>query len=227
MEVLRLDESRLGETTSPEREHQLLSDGRSRGFSPKRAYSRLSESVTLTPTNENVHKLNDKIINHFLGEDHNLLSFDEVEGDTNNLYQHEYLNSITPGGLPPHVLRVGKGLPLMLLRNIDPKVGLCNWTKLLCHGTYINMLDVEILSGQHDGHRAFLPRIKLKTSDNMRLPFQFLVRLSFALTINKAQGQTIPNVGIYLPKHVFGHGQLYVALSRGVSKSTTQILIKE
>jgi len=24
----------------------------------------------------------------------------------------------------------------------------------------------------------------------------------------------IPNVGIYLPRHVFGHGQLYAALSR-------------
>ncbi|KAF1883265.1 hypothetical protein Lal_00030370 [Lupinus albus] len=58
-------------------------------------------------------------------------------------------------------------------------------------------------------------------------PMQFPVRLSFALTINKAQGQTIPNVGIYLPNHVFGHGQLYVALSRGVSKATTKILIKE
>ena len=53
------------------------------------------------------------------------------------------------------------------------------------------------------------------------------MKLSFALIINKSQGQTIPNVGIYLPKHVFSHGQLYVALSRGVSQSTTKILIKE
>jgi ATP-dependent DNA helicase PIF1 len=30
--------------------------------------------------------------------------------------------------------------------------------------------------------------------------------LSFAMTINKAQGQTIPNVGIYLPELVFSHG---------------------
>jgi ATP-dependent DNA helicase PIF1 len=46
------------------------------------------------------------------------------------------------------------------------------------------------------------------------------------MTINKAQGQTIPNVGIYLLEPVFSHGQLYVALSTGVSKQTTRILAK-
>ncbi|KAM2105737.1 hypothetical protein ACFX1R_016212 [Malus domestica] len=56
---------------------------------------------------------------------------------------------------------------------------------------------------------------------------QFTVKLSFAPTINKSQGQTIPNVGIYLPDHVFSHGQLYMALSRGVSASTIKVLVKK
>ncbi|KAL4576399.1 hypothetical protein LXL04_012492 [Taraxacum kok-saghyz] len=55
---------------------------------------------------------------------------------------------------------------------------------------------------------------------------QFLVRLCFAMTINKAQGQTIPNVGVYLPEPVFSHGQLYVALSRGISRGNTKVLVK-
>ena len=46
------------------------------------------------------------------------------------------------------------------------------------------------------------------------------------MTINKAQGQTVPNVGVFLPEPVFSHGQLYVALSRGVSRQTTKMLIK-
>jgi len=71
----------------------------------------------------------------------------------------------------------------------------------------------------------------LSPSEDISLPFkfkrkQFPIRLSFGMTINKAQGQTIPNVGIYLPEPVFSHGQLYVALSRGVSRSTTWMLAK-
>jgi hypothetical protein len=94
------------------------------------------------------------------------------------------------------------------------------------------LIDAEILTGQFAGTRVFLPRIPLKSAENAGLPFQltrkqFLVKLSFSLTINKSQGQTIPHVGVYLPDHVFSHGQLYVALSRGVSKSTTKILVKK
>jgi ATP-dependent DNA helicase PIF1 len=35
---------------------------------------------------------------------------------------------------------------------------------------------------------------------------QFPVRPTFAMTINKAQGQTLKMVGIFLPKPVFTHG---------------------
>ena len=94
-----------------------------------------------------------------------------------------------------------------------------------------NAIDCEIVNGQHAGNRVFIPRIPLSPSEDISLPFkfkrkQFPIRLSFGMTINKAQGQTIPNVGIYLPEPIFSHEQLYVALSRGVSHSTTWMLAK-
>ena len=121
----------------------------------------------------------------------------------------------------------------MLLQNIDLRYhDLCNGTRLLCRYLFKNMLDVEILTGSNVGKRAFLPIIKLKTNASSGFSFvlsrkQFLVRLSFAITVNKSQGQTISNVEIYLPRHVFSHGQLYVVLSREVSQNSTKVLIKE
>jgi ATP-dependent DNA helicase PIF1 len=53
---------------------------------------------------------------------------------------------------------------------------------------------------------------------------QFPIRLSFAMTVNKSQGQIIPNVGVYLLAPVFSHGQLYVAISRATARTNIKIL---
>ena len=44
------------------------------------------------------------------------------------------------------------------------------------------------------------------------------------MTANKAQGQTLSRVGIYLATDFFSHGQLYVALSRCGDPSSIKIL---
>ena len=103
-----------------------------------------------------------------------------------------------------------------------------NGTQLVVRAFEDNAIHAEIVNGQHHGKRVFIPRIPLSPSEDISLPFkfkrkQFPIRLSFAMTINKAQGQTIPIVGIYLPEPVFAHGQLYVALSRGMSRQTRSI----
>ncbi|XP_061993673.1 uncharacterized protein LOC133711585 [Rosa rugosa] len=141
------------------------------------------ERAIITPKNDDVDVLNEIVWLQRCCKNVN------IEDDTRNMYQQEFLNSISPSGMPPHQLTIKKGAPIMLLRNIDPKMGLCNGTRLTCRGSEL--------------------------------------KLSFTLTINKSQGQTIPNVGIYLPDHVFSHGQLYVALSRGVSEATTKVLVKK
>ena len=74
-----------------------------------------------------------------------------------------------------------------------------------------------------------LPRIKLSTTEG-ELPFilsrkQFPIRLCFAMTINKAQGQSLDMVGIDLRVPVFTHGQLYVALSRAINVNQIAVLL--
>ena len=45
------------------------------------------------------------------------------------------------------------------------------------------------------------------------------------MSTNKAQGQTLQFVGIYLPDHVFTHGQLYVAFSRVTDPSALAVCL--
>nr|GEX51395.1 hypothetical protein [Tanacetum cinerariifolium] len=126
-------------------------------------------------------------------------SFDEAEDDTHNNYPLEFLNSLNVSGLPLHHLRLKIGCPIILLRILDLANGLCNGTRLICKRFDPNVINAKIIVGQHTGIRVLLPRIPLAPSED--------------------------NI-IYLLESVFSHGQLYVALSRGISHTTTKVLVK-
>ncbi|KAF6161496.1 hypothetical protein GIB67_009375 [Kingdonia uniflora] len=53
---------------------------------------------------------------------------------------------------------------------------------------------------------------------------QFPIRMTFAMTINKFQGQSIKYVGIDMTIAVFSHGHLYVTLSRCTSANIINVL---
>lgn len=85
-------------------------------------------------------------------------------------------------------------------------------------GLHENFIVCEIISPNHKGDIVFLTRLDITPSEST-LPFkmkrrQFPIIPAFCITINKSQGQTFEIVGIILSEPVFGHGQLYVALSR-------------
>ena len=86
----------------------------------------------LAPTNKQVDQLNNLITDMFPGKPAVLSSSDEViNPDDFQRYNVEYLNTLSTSGLPNHRLFIKPGMPLMLMRNLNPKMGLCNGTRLI------------------------------------------------------------------------------------------------
>lgn len=194
----------------------------------------ISKRVIVAPTNARTLEMNNKIIERLPGSTVTYSSADSIElEDPNDAmnYPVEFLNSQTPSGVPPHKLNLKEGTVVMLLRNLNPKKGLCNGTRLMITRLGRNCISARIISEFNNGEKVLIPRIDIKPSDTT-LPFvlkrrQFPIIPAYAMTINKSQGQTFDHVEIDLPTPVFTHGQLYVALSRSRNPANIKVRVEE
>jgi PIF1-like helicase/Helicase len=183
-----------------------------------------AERSILSARNDDVDSFNAKVLADFPGEARTYHSADSIkedsEGDT-LMYSVEYLNGINASGLPLSKLILKVGCPIMIMRNLNPSEGVCNGTRAIVTRMTNPVLEVRTLGGDHAGNQVFIPRMDIYPSDT-QLPFQlcrrqFPVRLAFAMTINKSQGQSLKYVGLDMRSSVFTHGQFYVAVSRATS----------
>jgi ATP-dependent DNA helicase PIF1 len=186
----------------------------------------LCERAILAPRNDSVEKINLELLKQLPGTAQLFCSIDTVLNQDQAVdFPVEFLNSLQPPGLPAHNLVLKKGAPIMLLRNLDPP-RLCNGTRLIVKSMQPHVLEATIITGNHKGEDVLLPRIPIIPTDLIfefkRL--QFPVKLSFAMSINKAQGQSLKVVGLNLLTPCFSHGQLYVGCSRVGSAQDLYVL---
>ena len=185
-----------------------------------------AERTILTSRNDDMDDINEEMLSAFPGVMKEFLSADLVKGNNEDgqgelLYPVEYLNSIICSGLPLHKLQLKVGCPVMILRNLNPGEGVCNGSRAIVTRMSNRVLEVRLLTGDHAGKTTFIPRISIIPSST-QVPFefcrrQFPVKVCFAMSINKSQGQSVKHVGLDLRNAVFTHGQLYVAISRVTS----------
>ena len=106
------------------------------------------------------------------------------------LYPTEYLNTLWFAGLPPHILTLKIGAPIMLLRNLNLVGGLCNGTRMIVTQVLTKIIEARIVTGTRMSQKVFIPRILLIEKDE-RISFvfkrkQFPIKLCHAMTINKS-----------------------------------------
>ena len=199
------------------------------GDASNRETNSLIHEAVLTPKNDDANALNSIAIDRLPGTSETYESSDKMVNDDSAVhYPEEFLNSLQPQGMPPSSLTLKVGAVIMLLRNMNQNLGLTNGTRLIVRGLHKYVIHARVVTGTHAGTDVTIPRLPLKPSDPL-LPiefkrFQFPIRLAFAMTINKSQGQTFQKVGLYLPRPIFSHGQLYVAMSRVGDPSGLTIL---
>ncbi|KAL8143854.1 hypothetical protein V2J09_016886 [Rumex salicifolius] len=209
----------------------------------------LQERAILTPLNQDADEINDYMFEQLIGEVKRYKSSEEVYmastdvANQQQMYPTEFLNTLDfldlkPSSkhitrptllicfpiftrFPPHKLRLKRGLPIMLLRNVNPTQGLCNGTRLIIAHLGDWVVEVEIITGACIGNRVLISRINL-SSKQTKWPF-VIKRRQFP--INKSQRQPLRVVGLHLPELVFCHGHLYVALSRVTSPLGLKIML--
>ena len=192
-----------------------------------------SQRVILAARNVDVDAINNSILQMLLGESKIYSSADNAFNDAgapNDAIPNEYLSTIAVSGMPLHDTELKINCPIILLRNLNSYEGLCNGTRMVVTAMAERVIEARILTGTHAGKKAFIPRISLDSSISAGLGFilcrrQYPIRLGFGITINKAQGQSLDQVGVYLNDPVFAHGQLYVALSRCTDFHNLKVLL--
>jgi hypothetical protein len=190
----------------------------------------LEGRTILAPTNKEVDYLYEVIQDWLPKSGVKLISADTLENPEDAFrFNSEYLNTLKPNGFPQHILNLKPGMHLMLLRNINPRQGLCNGTRLI----FDKCIDNKLLQCRivESSRIVLIPRITFIPKPS-EYPFewqrrQFTVRPAFAMTINKSQGQTLKFAGVWLRGQVFTHGQLYVACSRVSSPSNLKFALMQ
>lgn len=182
-------------------------------------YEEVANRAILATTNKECKEWNEVALRRIPGVEHvfystNTINKDYVRDTADRAHGQifretitdEYINNSLISGIPPHALSLKVGAVAILMRNLDPENGLMNGVKVRIVNVDKNSIECERLDWDGNANREtiLIPRITMSWKIGSHpceievTRKQFPLQLSFALTLNRCQGQTLNHIGIDL-----------------------------
>ncbi|OWZ20553.1 Helitron helicase [Phytophthora megakarya] len=156
------------------------------------------DRAILAPTDASVRRINEMVAERLTGDTKEYLSVERLERVADpNMFEQEFLKSLNFSGIPPDRIVLKVETPIIMIRNLNSDVGMCNGTRLRVVSLREGSIEATIMSGPFKGKTVFIPRIIFYSEDDDKeFPFKLLrkpfpVVPAFGTPINKAQGQSI------------------------------------
>ncbi|KAG5575728.1 hypothetical protein H5410_055862 [Solanum commersonii] len=152
----------------------------------------ITSHTILTTKNDFVDEINDMLIMQSPSNIKVYIVVDETLDPKDQSEYEDFMHTLNPPRLPPYKLCLKKHCPIILLRNLNFSMGLCNGTRLTCDDFKSHIISAIISNGDFKDTNVFIPRIPLLTSQDEKIPFQFKrtqfsICLCYAMTINKVK----------------------------------------
>ena len=195
-------------------------------------------SCILAITNTQVDEWNSFVQNHCnQNAMHKLISHDtfaEVDdphGYLKHTLAHALQTDVTANDVPPHILELKVGDICLIMRPMKA-ANVASNSRVKILEISRSAIRVETIDGPNAPSRVVIPRMRfsfrLKYGNSFKfLRTQFPLRLAYAMTVNKSQGQTLVRVLEDVSEESFCHGQTYVARSRVQKRENIKVYLRQ
>jgi len=195
----------------------------------------LEKRAILCATNEDVDEWNSLVQSMnpepdvLLVASNQFKDIDDNKGILKKMLTNDACIYYRQNGVPDHRLILKKGDLCFVTRTLNRKEKLANNTRVRI--LEIFRYSIKVVTVSEFPKEFLIPRIrfkvKLKFGGFTLIRTQFPLRLAYAMTKNKSQGQSIPYTLNDIRHSPFSHGHLYVSISRATDVDSTAFFCNE